>query len=140
MKKVFFLSLFLSLFIVAGAEETELTVKSKAGREFTLRYRSIKDKPYVSLPDLTRLLDQSQSGFKVEWDSTFGVLRLTRGPDNYSLFLDKTTLLVNTQILQVEHPVRVIAGEILIPQSSLEILGRLWKEFTFIKGERKINP
>ncbi len=123
--------------LISASVVNSLNVTAKNGEEFALRLKAVKGSPYVSLQELTRLLDKSRSGFRTEWDDTFGVLRITRGADNFSLFLDKTTLLVNTQILEVDEPVRVIGGEVLIPLSSLKALNHLWKEFIFEGGEAK---
>lgn len=117
--------------LLCRGEEGEISLQIAGGRGVVLHTVTVQDSPYFSLPELTGLLKETGEGFQVEWDDTFGVLRISRGPDNYSLFLDKSTLLVNTQILEVEEPVRVIAGEILVPLSSLKILNRLWKVFTF---------
>jgi len=120
----------------AGAQEREFILKTPEGGEQALSTRPVKGAPYLSLPVLTDILEKYGKDFQVEWDDTFGVLRITGGSDNYSLFLDKTTLLVNTRILQVEEPVLVISGEVLVPLSSLEILSGLWKTFTIEEKEK----
>ena len=132
----FLFLLILCLWDLSAQEAINLTTKE--GREITLETRSVKDSPYISLKELTRLLSESGSRLSTEWDGTFGVLRFTRDQDSYSLFLDKTTLLVNSRILNVDEPVRLIAGEVLIPFSSFKTLNTMWKIYTF-QEEKKIK-
>lgn len=123
----------------AGAPGQEpFSLKTKDGRVLSLNTKTVNNAPHIPLPDLSRFLEQA-GGFKTEWDETFGVLRITKGDENYNLFLDKTVILHNTQIVNGTQPVLNESGEILIPLSSFQMLAEIWGEFA-IQGAAVATP
>lgn len=87
----------------------------------------IRDIPYVQMSDLMDYLEQSDPAFAVEWDETFGVLKISRGKNSYSLFQNKSDILANTEILEGSDSLIIHSGRVMVPFSSMRKLDEFWK-------------
>jgi len=132
------LCLLLMLIAAGAAGQEPFSVKTKDGRVLSLNTKTVKNAPHIPLPDLSRFLEQA-IGYKTDWDETFGVLKITKGAENFSLFLDKAVILHNTQIMHGTQSVLNESGEILIPLSSFQMLAEIWGEFA-IQGAAVATP
>lgn len=120
----------MAVWLGAPAQEA-MSVQTRDGRTLSLTIRLLKNSPHVSLVELRRFMSEAKVGIELEWDETFGLLRITRGAENNALFLDKTSILVNNEVIRGTEPMRLVGGEIFIPVSSLKVLSSAWNEFIF---------
>jgi N-acetylmuramoyl-L-alanine amidase len=120
----------MAVWVGAPAQET-MSVQTRDGRTLSLTIRLLKNSPHVSLAELRRFMSEAKVGIELEWDETFGLLRITRGAENNALFLDKTNILVNNEVVRGTEPMRLVGGEIFIPISSLKVLSSVGNEFIF---------
>ncbi|MBN1901485.1 N-acetylmuramoyl-L-alanine amidase, partial [Candidatus Sumerlaeota bacterium] len=79
------------------------------------------------------------SGWKIEWDDTFGILRFTAENSSYALFLDKKTFLIDGEINQAKEPIAKKDGKIFVPVSSLELMKNLFREVS-LQEKPEIKP
>ena len=127
----------MAVWMEAPAQET-MGVQTRDGRTLSLTIRLLKNSPHVSLAELRRFMSEAKVGIELEWDETFGLLRITQGAENNALFLDKTSILVNNEVIHGTEPMRVVGGEIFIPVSSLKVLNKVWNEFIFEDVKRDL--
>jgi len=120
----------MAVWMWAPAQET-MSVQTRNGRTLSLTIRLLKNSPHVSLAELRRFMSEAKVGIELEWDETFGLLRIMRGAENNALFLDKTNILVNNEVIRGTEPMRLVDDEIFIPVSSLKVLNKVWNEFIF---------
>ena len=120
----------MAVWMGAPAQEA-MSVQTRDGRTLSLTIRLLKNSPHVSLAELRRFMSEAKVGIELEWDETFGLLRITRGAENNALFLDKTNILVNNEVIRGTEPMRLVGGEIFIPISSLKVLSSVGNEFIF---------
>lgn len=80
------------------------------------------DDEFVSAPELASRLRQIDPQAKVEWNQR--VLRISVGGQKFSLSPSQGKIAVNGREEKVSSPLRIHGGEIYIPQTAIELIGR----------------
>jgi N-acetylmuramoyl-L-alanine amidase len=132
---------FLAILHSGAFAQDRLKIITTSDVEISLPLQTIRNSPHVPLKEISNISKDLPSGWKVEWDDTFGILRFSGEKSSYSLFLDKKTFLVNDEVRQVQEPIAKKDGEIFVPVSSLEALKDVFREASILKQpEIKATP